>query len=467
MGVEIQNSIVDTETNPHRPIPHGRLLRTESLWNWLFLFLLVTGILFLRQPSAIRHPAFSDEDGLIYFKQAYEQGALAVVLLPYNGYLQIVPRTVAAFGSLFPLQFVPRVYAIVSLLLASSVFIFFYAPNFRRVVASDATRFGVVLLVTVMPNFDSLLRVAYLPWFLLWFIALVVLMELPRGAGGRAFLFGALTLAIWSTPVAVVCLPVVLLRLRQAGEKRDRIWWTAFIISSVAYALTADRSALWDVWRPGLVQAVVHAIGYRVFCFFFLGRELALPLLNYGWQMITGLSLLLAGLCVFAAVRMEKPKGPHSKPGIRINWILLYLIIALPTLFVLRPQWIPNFLNIGPEAWTWHQRYFLCSTLLLCVFAGMAYEAGRDWLWNGRARLVLASVLLLCWISLHARGFRLQEWQVKPAWKQTAREIQAAEIRANQTGQREVIRIPNATAIWAFDLIVEKKNRPLAFQAPR
>jgi hypothetical protein len=125
--------------------------------------LVVTGILFFRQPSAIRHPAFSDEDGLIYFKQAYEQGAFSVALLPYNGYLQIIPRRVAALGNLLPLQLVPRFYAGASLLLAAMVFTFFYAANFRRVIARDATRAGVIVLCTLMPNSDSLMRVAYLP----------------------------------------------------------------------------------------------------------------------------------------------------------------------------------------------------------------------------------------------------------------------------------------------------------------
>jgi hypothetical protein len=458
MGVGIQDRPCDTEINPPGTDPRRPILRTERFWTWALLFLVVTGILFFRQPSAIRHPAFSDEDGLIYFKQAYEQGAFSVILLPYNGYLQIIPRTVAAFGNLLPLQLVPRFYAGASLLLAAMVFTFFYAANFRRVIASDATRAGVIVLFTLMPNSDSLMRVAYLPWYALLFIVFVVLMELPGGSWQRGVLFGALTLAIWSTPVVIVCLPIILFRLWRAADRRDRIWWTAVAISVVAYALTADRTVIWNFWRPGLIQSVVHAIGYRVFCFFFLGSELTRPLLESGWEIITRLSLMLAGGCVFAAVSLTRQSAPRSEATTRAGWIVLYLIFALPVLFVLRPQWIPNFLSTSAEAWTWHSRYFFCSTLLLCVFAGMVYEAVRSWLFNDRARLFVSGILLVFWISLHLPGFKLQQWQVKPAWKQTAGEIHAAEVRVNQTGQREVIRIPNATAIWAFDLIIAKKN---------
>ena len=458
MAVAIQNPIVDTETNLNPPGPHGSFLRTEHFSNWLLLFLLVAGLLFFRQSSAIRHPAFSDEDGLIYFKQAYEQGPFTALLLPYNGYLQIVPRVVAAFASFFPLQSLPRVYAIVSLVLATSALTFFYAPNFRCVVASDSTRFGFVLLLTVMPNFDSLMRIAYMPWFGLFFISLVVLMDLPNSAWKRAFLFGAVTLATWSTPVVVVGLPIVVFRLWRSCERRDRIWWGTLIISIIAYALTADRSILWDFWRPGLIESVVHAIGYRVFCFFFLGSNLSLPLLKFGWKIITGLSLVLAGVCVLAALLIGRQKTSDPERRRRTTEILLYLIIALPTLFVLRPQWIPTFLGTSAEAWAWHARYFFCSTLLLCLFAGRVYEHGRDWLFNRGPRLVVAMVLLLCWLGLHARGYALQEWQVRPRWKETVRDIKAAETRVKQTGQPEVVRIPNATAIWAFDLIIKTGN---------
>ena len=447
------------ERLPSNPRPYFRrgLLRTEHFWTWPLLFVVVAGILFCRQPSAIRYPGFCDEDGLIYFKQGYEQGAFSVLLLPYNGYLQIVPRAVAALGSLFPLRFVPGLYAYASLILAATVFTFFYSANFRPVLASDTVRVGVILLLTLMPNSDSLMRLAYLPWYMLWFITLVVLMELPRGSWRRGILFGALTLAIWSTPVAVVCLPVVFLRLLRAADQKERIWWTAVILSVVAYALTADRGVIWNFWRPGLIQSVVHAIGYRVFCFFFLGSVLAKPLLDSGWEMVTRFSLLLAGVCVLAGVLMAGQKLHHSENRPWTSLILLYLIIALPTLFVLRPQWIPNFLTVSGEAWAWHQRYFFCSTLLLCVFFGMMYETVRDWLFTNLPRRGLASVLLLSWISLHTPTFVLQGWQVKPGWKHFAREIRAAEIRVNQTGKQEIVHIPNAVAIWAFDLIVEKK----------
>lgn len=437
-------------------------LRPERLWTWLLLFLVVAGILFFRQPAAIRHPGFYAEDGAIYFKQGYEQGAFSLLLRSHAGYLQVVPRAVAALGSLFPLQLVPAAYAVASLVLAAAVSTFFYSARFRPVIAGDATRIGVILLFLLMPNSDSLMRLAYLPWYMLWFITLVTLMELPRGSWQRGVLFGAVTLAVWSTPVAIVCLPVIFLRVRRAADRGERIWWMALMLCVIAYALTSDRGVVWAALdQPGLAQSIIHAIGYRVFCYFFLGSALARPLPATGWEMVTRFSLLLVGACALAAVVVAGKKLRESKDGAWASLVVLYLILALPTLFVLRAEWVPDFLGFHEErTWLWHQRYFFCSTLLLCVLAGMVYEKViRDRLFSSLPRRVIAGGLLLCWISLHTPTFVLWDWHVAPSWKHFAREIQAAETRVNQTGRQEIVHIPNVEDVWAFDLIVEKNMR--------
>jgi hypothetical protein len=434
--------------------------RSECLWTWPLLFLVIAGILFLRQPAAICHPGFVTEDGFIFFKQGYEQGAFNVLLKPYAGYLQIVPRALAALGSLFPLRLIPLFYASVSLLFASTVFTFFYSARFRPLIASDTSRVFVILLFSLMPNSDSLMRLTYLPWYMLLFISLVSLMELPREPGCRSVLFVLLNLALWSTPVAMICLPVIVLRLLQTADRRERLWWGAVILSMVAYALTADRGVISKALdQPGLMQSIVHAIGYRVFCFFFLGSALAKPLLASGWEMVDRFSFLLAGICVFGALMA----GKHMRGFAKGNWtslILVYLILALPALFVLRSEFVPHFLIINdPElTWSWHQRYFFCSTLLLCVLGGMVHErVARDWLFTSPLSRAMGAGLLICWISLHTATFSLWPWHYKPGWKHFAREIQAAEIRVNQTGTREIVHIPNTENAWAFDLIVEKK----------
>lgn len=463
------------------PPPRRRgLWQPERGWTWVVLFVAVAGLLFFRQPIAIRHPTFVAEDGAIFFKQAYERGAFSVLLLPHAGYLQVVPRLAAAVASWFPLWLMPATYSVISLLVAAGVFTFFYAANFRSVIASDATRVGVILLLTVMPNTDPLMRVAALPWYMLWLIILVTLMELPRSAWGRGLLFGAVTLAVWSTPVAVVCLPLVLFRLWRAGARAERLWWGATLLSMIGYVLTAESgAALSSVLRqPGVVLSIIHGIGYRVFCYFFLGYTLSRPLPEtVGWEVITRLSLLLAAGCALAAVgatvsawrRQQQRQLPSVATiiGGVAPWtslVVLYLILTLPTLFVLRPPIVPDFLGANIDTCTAHQRYFYCSTLLLCVLGGIVYDGLLRAPLRRAGAFAQAGVvvLLLGWISLHTPAYVQWDWSSRPSWKHFTREIRAAEARVKATGGREVVHISTAVDIWAIDLVVEAKKTPSA-----
>ena len=440
-----------------------KLLKPEHRWTWMLLFAVVLTVLFFRQPGALRHPDFYAEDGAIFFKQQYEEGLIHVLFAKYAGYLHLAPRLIAALTSFFPLEHVPRIYAAICLVLAAGSLVFFYSAKFRSVISSDAARVAVILLATLMPNSDPLMRLNSISFYGLLFIVLTTLMELPASLWRRIGLFALLTVAIWSTPMAILCLPVILLRLWQSELRKDRIWWVALAASIVAYACTADVQQTGGILQQANVfQSALHAIGYRVFCFFFLGSTLARPLPTAGWDGVVVLSLLLAGLCVAAAFAIAKQRLRNSERQWWTSFALLYFVLALPTLFVLRVNWIPDFL--GPmtmRTWLWHQRYFFCSTLLLCVLAGMAYDTIlRNWLRKNIVTLSSAGALLGCWISLHLAGFSLWDWHTEPAWKRVAQQIRAAENRVQNTGQSESIHIRNAERVWEFDLIVKNSRNP-------
>src|SRR5580704_15266992 len=157
--------------------------RWNPWWSWPALFCVVAAILFFRQPAAILHPSFYAEDGLVFFKQQYENGFVAALATRYAGYLHIAPRLVAALCAFFcPLEHIPTAYAVVSLFIAAAITTFFFSPSFRSIVQSDALRAIVVLALTLMPNSDSVMRLAYLCWYLLFFLALLTVSRLPQKA---------------------------------------------------------------------------------------------------------------------------------------------------------------------------------------------------------------------------------------------------------------------------------------------
>jgi len=71
-------------------------------------------VLYLRAPDAFQHPNFWAEDGVVFFRQWQEMG-LASIFEPYNGYLHLAPRLVAALAGALPLEQTVMVYFLASL----------------------------------------------------------------------------------------------------------------------------------------------------------------------------------------------------------------------------------------------------------------------------------------------------------------------------------------------------------------
>ncbi len=435
--------------------------RLNTARTWPVLFVIVAGILYFRVSAAIRQPNFFAEDGVIFFKQQYEQGFLPALFTHYGGYLDFVPRFVAAFCSLLPLESIPRAYAVTALVIAAAVLTFFFSAGFRPIVNSDSLRAVIVIIFTLMPNSESLMKVAFLNWYMLALVAFTTIFTLPRRRVALWLFFLPLGLAAWSNPAIIVCLPVIVWRAWEAKDRVEKAWWALLALVVVGYPITAERP-------PGLIAmllhdpdgrwALIHALGYRIFCFFFLGERLSYPWSAEGWKIATGFSFLLAGICVAGTVlAVRRSREPGNFP--RIPLVLFYLILSTSAMFVLRTNGWHFFLNWNVEAWDGHGRYFFCSTLLMCILCGVIYERVlRGWIIASTRRRGIATVMLLAWLNLHQLGFHLWAWHPQVAWQSTAVEIRAAEARVQRTGGSEKVRVRTCIVMMDFDLLVRPRQ---------
>jgi hypothetical protein len=204
--------------------------------------------------------------------------------------------------------------------------------------------------------------------------------------------------------------------------------------------------------------ALLHAIGYRVFCFFFLGSTITFPRPGEGWKVAMILSLALAALsgsvAVLTTIKAKKPGIVRPAP-----LILFYMILTLPALFILRKEWQRFFLNWSIDCWDGNDRYFFCSTLLLGVFCGVVYESMfRPWMIKRKQRCEVSLLILLGWLTLHGVGFRLNGWQTESRWRDYAQKIHDAEARVKLTGNYEVVHINAAPSGFDFDLLINKAS---------
>ena len=108
----------------------------------------------------------------------------------------------------------------------------------------------------------------------------------------------------------------------------ERVWWIALALLTASFAVVVEK-------QPGMMAmilhetnwlvAMFHAIGYRVFCFFFLGPMLMYPPLWHGWAIVSGMALAFMAISIGAAVLTTvKAKTPGVVRAAPL--VLLYLI---------------------------------------------------------------------------------------------------------------------------------------------
>ena len=438
-------------------LPFGRQLSGKSFWwTWLCLFLVVTALLFASLPGAICHANFFAEDGSVFFKAQYNQGFPSALMTHFAGYLHFAPRIVAAFCELFPVEYTPTAYAIVSLFTAAAVFAFFFAPGFRGVIASDWLRALVVIAFAMMPNAEALMKLAYINWYLVIFLALTTLFTLPKRPLALWLFFVPVALTTWTSPVAVVCVPVMLLRAWHA-PRLERIWWLALALVAIGYPFTEQlpptEIKTFTQDRDWLL-ALICGFGYRVLCFFFLSDTLCFPREGTGWRIVLAVASQLAVICVLGTVQAVRKSKTKWMP-----LAVLYLIVGTSATFLLRQDSWHFFQEWDVKSWDGNGRFFYCSMMLLCVLCGMIYELVlQPWVMAVSHRRKMAVFLLLVWLNLQAIGTRMFQWTAPVEWAETAREIRAAEARVRQTGGSETVQVRTAARGFDFDLTVNPAN---------
>ena len=214
----------------------------DQTGHWLVRYLCVAAILsaviIARRPDTVTNPQFWGEDAFVFFRQNLTFGFPRAVTTFYANFPHLGQRLVAFAGGLVPLAAAPRVYASAAIAITALCVGTFSLPAFRHLVRSDLLRVLWAVAVVSLPLQDSaagpgvLATLANLGWWVAIWVALLSLVRLPAQPGRVMLLALGGALAVFSTPHAVVCAPLWLLRAWRAIQRRDR-WELAFALALV------------------------------------------------------------------------------------------------------------------------------------------------------------------------------------------------------------------------------------------
>lgn len=334
----------------------------------LLVTLAAVALIALRKSDSLLNPQFWAEDGALFFIEAERYGGWGLLFRPYEGYLHVFPRLIAALGAPLPLTAIPGFYAWSALAVTAAITWWIQSPRLTQ----RGGAFAALALAAVPHTGEVYLTLCNLQWITaLGLFALVLARDaasLPTRAGELLLLL----LTGLTGPFIVLALPLFAWR---AYHRRSR--WSSILLIGALAAAAAHLPSL--LARPAVTAAVdwapvQHAavIGRRVVGTLFFG-QISLPAYFFA-----ALAVTTFGAVTFALWRRREPL-----PG--------GLLLLAASLLVLAATGY----KVRPDTWTLAElvngdRYFFISKIiLLWLVAALALTSAP------RLRLGLFTLLLL------------------------------------------------------------------------
>ena len=391
----------------------------------LFLF----ALLFLRRPTALARAQFWAEDGAVFFHDQLLFGASAI-WRPYNGYLHLFSRIIAAASSFFAISWAPFIYAVTAFAGAAFCCSLLSWPHFRPLLRCDWLRAVVcVLWAAAFPAFELLGNIANLQWYLL--VAAILLAVIPPRPKSRVakFVIALLGAAIaLSCPAAVIVAPVILFDfVRGSRILSFRIGLLAGLL--VQCIVMVEQHPAGEVgFKEAATQtliAVPVSLSNQVVLSGLLGQRHAYSLVTKGFHFAGLIALAAVGLLVWRFARKSS-----AQLQLTVTTIVYLALASLACALIVRTEVRESLQGFGQFIRFGADRYFFCAC---CCFgylvAALALRVFPNWPAGRRSGLLLGVFALA--IIINFRTGKLADMHFNrytadlESWKQARTEREA------------------------------------------
>jgi hypothetical protein len=222
-------------------------------WQHGAIFLVACAILVSRRPDAILNAQFFQEDGHVWFADAYNFGWWAGLFRTYEGYHHVFLRLGASLALLVPLTLAPLVLNLIAICIQALPANLLVSV---RCSAWGSLRFRALLagVYLALPNTREMLNdISQSQWPLTLCAFLLLAGSTPRSVGGRIFDISILLLCGLTGPECFFLLPIALFL---AWRHRDRWRWVA---TGVLAALCPIQA--WSLLNGGFSSRPHYPLG--------------------------------------------------------------------------------------------------------------------------------------------------------------------------------------------------------------
>ncbi len=205
-------------TLPLPSLPIVSRVFTTQTGRAVCLFLLLVLVSFSRHPDFLRAPQFFAEDGNVFFTQQLTLGTMAALLKPYAGYLQVIPRLLAALACAAPILWTPFLFNFLAIVVGAISAAVFSLDWYRSLIHSDLLRIALPIVIYAGMDTSLLGNLTSLLWLVmpLSLLLLLIAPEIVNSIRPRyLYLLGLTNLLIaLSQPLCIILVPFILWRLR-------------------------------------------------------------------------------------------------------------------------------------------------------------------------------------------------------------------------------------------------------------
>ena len=346
-----------------------------------WLVLACAALLALRKPWALHTPQLWAEDGSIFLTQD-EQMGLRALIEPYNGYLHLLPRLIAATASrTADPAWWPAIYNGFAFVLSVGVFARLASPR----VQLPAKPWLMLAFVLVVGTGEVLINVTNLQWFTAFYLLLQVFVARPTTMAQRLGDLAIVLVVGLNGPFAIVFAPLVAWRTWRERHADNFLVLAAFGICALVQGWLVTHSggslSLHEGVEPFRPLTGFSILGSRLVTWTFLGP---VPVRAWPFAVQAGIGIAFIGTLLGWALR------PDGRRAVRGPIAAAFVFVTLACAYRVRADtWQDDNLADG-------DRYFYISRVLLVWLVILEFDAAP------RAVACIARALCLAGVVMNA-----------------------------------------------------------------
>jgi hypothetical protein len=316
------------------------------------IFLSAFTVIVLRRPDAILNPQFWAEDGAVWYANAYKDG-IHSVLIPQNGYLQVISRIVAAVAQLFPFEWAPLIFNGAAIFLQTLPVNFLLSSRYGMLIPNIKDRIFLSILYLALPNsWEIHANLTNAQWHLTLLAFMVIVAQPDNRPVWRCFDAGVVLLSGLSGPFSILLSPIAAMRILP-----DRAKWSGILFLSVGACALVQILCLLFTWQArsqmllgATPELLITILSGQVFWGALIGQKGYAWLLSSGdWQITAAITAIIGStVIVYSLV-----KGPVILRFLIIFAALIFCASLIsPQASATDPQWqILGLPGVGGRYW--------------------------------------------------------------------------------------------------------------------